>query len=83
MVILHIIVALVSISLSGYAYLKPSRTKLLASYCLIAATFASGIVLAISNPAHMTETCLMGLSYLGLVGVSTMAARARLARNRL
>lgn len=78
-VLLHVIIALSSITLSSYLFFKPSKKAMKASYGLIAGTVASGSYLIVTSPAHMLETCTVGLIYLGIVVAATLATRAKLA----
>ena len=78
-VLLHVIVALISIIVAGYMYARPSRKGLLVSYGMMAATLGSGLYLVVSAPAHMIEACLMGVAYLVVVSTMTVAARVKLA----
>lgn len=70
----HIIIALSSLVYAGYVFIKPSKSKFYFSYALIASTFISGIFLIISKPAHMVQSCIMGLLYLGVVSIITVFA---------
>ncbi len=80
-VLLHVLIALSSIAVAAYAYVRPSQKSLLASYGLIAATTGSGFYLVVTAPAHMIEACLMGVAYLAVVSVATVATRIKLARH--
>lgn len=77
-VILHVIIALASIGLASYAYVRPSVSTLRASYVFVGMTFASGFYLVWSSPAHMIQACMSGLVYLGIISVAIVAARHRL-----
>lgn len=78
-VLLHILIACASITITTLTYIKPSRFKLQTSYGLITLTIGSGLYLIVISPAHMLETCLVGLGYLGIVVIGTLATRAKLA----
>jgi len=78
-VLLHILIAVSSITFATYNFFQPSAGKLYASYGLIAATFVSGVVLIVSSQGHMLESCAMGLLYFAGVSVLTLKTRARLA----
>jgi hypothetical protein len=79
MLVAHIVIALTSIVFTAYLYFSPSRTKLRASYALVALTIGSGTWLIIANPAHMVQACLTGLVYLGAVFFGISMARDKLA----
>lgn len=77
-VLLHVIIALTSIALTTLAYFVPSLLKLRVAYGLVVMTLASGFYLVWSEPAHMLQSCMMGLAYIGVVSVGVLAARRRL-----
>lgn len=79
-ILLHVLIALTSMITVSYAYLRPSAVKLRISYGLVTATVVSGTYLAISAPAHMIETCTVGLVYIAVVSVGIVAARGKLTR---
>ena len=78
-VLLHVIIALLSIGFTTYAYFRPSDLKLKLAYGLVGAMFISGIYLVWTAPAHMLEACMSGLVYLGIISVGIVAAKAKLA----
>lgn len=79
-VLLHVIIALSSIALSSYLYFKPIKKAMKVSYGFIAGTVLSGSYLIVTRPAHMLETCTVGLVYLGIVIGATLATQAKLKR---
>lgn len=79
-IIFHVIVALLSVAYTSYTYFRPSATKLKISYGFIGVTLASGFYLVFSAPAHMLESCVMGLVYVAVVSVGTFAAKGKLAK---
>lgn len=78
-VLLHVLIALSSIVVAAYVYMRPSQKSLLVSYGLMVATTGSGFYLVVNAPAHMIEACLMGVAYLAVVSVATVATRVKLA----
>jgi hypothetical protein len=80
MVLLHVLIACLSLTIGIIVFFRPSRQGLGISYGLIAATIASGTYLALSKPAHMLETCLMGLVYTLAISLATVATQHRLVR---
>jgi hypothetical protein len=82
MVILHVIIALVSMGYASILLFSPAKASFGAHYSLIALTVASGTYLLVASPAHMLETCTMGLFYLGFVGVATKFAYTKLAAQK-
>lgn len=83
MLLLHIIVALMSMILSTYLVVRPSASLIKVSYGLIAATSASGIYLMIANPAYAIRGCIAYLSYTVFVTVLTARAHRRLAQQEI
>lgn len=76
--LLHIAIALTSIAVAAYGLFSPSKTKLHASYCFIAATIATGAYLVVMAPAHMLEVCTVGLLYTGIMIIATVAVRRKI-----
>ena len=79
MLIVHIATALVSVAWATALLVRPSSFKFVGNYALAGLTVASGTYLVVTKPAHMLETCTMGLAYLGFVTVATVVAARRLA----
>ncbi|HSX34298.1 MAG TPA: hypothetical protein VLF62_01495 [Candidatus Saccharimonadales bacterium] len=82
MVILHVIIALVSVGYATMLLVSPAKASFGAHYALISLTVASGTYLIVGSPAHMLETCTMGLLYLGFVAVATKVAYTKLAAQK-
>jgi hypothetical protein len=80
--LLHIAIALLSIIYTAYVYFAPSRGKLRGSYALAALTVATGTWLIIANPAHMVQSCITGLLYLGVIFYGIHLASNKLAVQR-
>ena len=78
-VLIHVLIALSSVAFTSYTFFAPSRTKLRASYGLVALVLVSGTYLVWTNPAHMVQACTSGLIYVGGVTVGILAARRKLA----
>lgn len=79
---LHIAIALTSVIYTAFVYFSPSRAKLRGSYVLVALTVASGTWLIIANPAHMVQSCITGLVYLGVIFFGIALAHQKLADNK-
>lgn len=79
MLVLHILIALTTIGVSGFTLIKPSRNKLKSSYVLTFLTFATGSYLIVMSPAHLVSACITGIVFLGVVGSMLFAARYRLS----
>lgn len=77
-ILLHVIIALTSIVIASFTFLKPTLKKLIVSYGFILGTVATGTYLLISVPSHILQSCMMGLAYLTIVTLATIAAHVRL-----
>jgi hypothetical protein len=82
-ILIHVIIALSSIIFTTFVFIKPSETKLKVSYGLIAGTFITGTYLVVSKQAHLLQTCITGLVYLGAMTLAVFAVHYRLARARV
>jgi hypothetical protein len=81
--IFHILVALSSLVYTGYVFFVPSKSKIHVACTLVALTIISGSYLAVVQPAHMTQTCAEGLVYLAVVACGIIAARNKLAAQKI
>lgn len=77
-VLLHVLIALASMGIATYTFFRPSLKKLAVSYGFIIGTVASGTYLLITVPSHILESCLMGLFYLTVTSIATIAAHVKL-----
>ncbi len=77
---LHITIALLSVIYTAFIYFSPSQAKLRGSYVLVFLTIASGTWLIVANPAHMVQSCITGLAYLGGMFFGIAMARQKLAK---
>lgn len=83
MLLLHIIIALSTVGVSGLALLKPAKSRLYFSYVLTIATFLTGGYLVVMSPSHLVSACVSGLIFLGIVGTMLFAANNRLSKAAL
>jgi hypothetical protein len=79
-VLLHVLIAVMSLMLVTYTFFKPTNKTLLTSYISIFATLTSGFTLVWIEPAKMLHTCEAGLIYFAIVATATTMARARLMK---
>jgi hypothetical protein len=79
LILLHVVVAILSVVFSTYLSFYPSRFKLYVAYGLVALTLGSGTYLVMSTHAALLQACTLGLLYLGIVSVGVVFARAKLA----
>jgi hypothetical protein len=80
LLIAHIISALSSLVLTGYLYMKPSKSLMNVDYVLVAATVATGTYLIWTSPAHVVTGTISGLTYLAIVLVGIVATQRKLAK---
>jgi hypothetical protein len=80
LLVIHIIIALASLTYAAYLVIRPSHGGLRSSYGLVALTLVTGTALVITKPAHLMQSCTMGLVYLGVMYTAILVARHRLAR---
>jgi len=78
MIILHVIIASLSIGSATYTFISPSKHKLWASYILVGLTLISGTYLVFSKPTQMLQVCVEGLVYIGAVSIALLLARRKL-----
>jgi hypothetical protein len=79
-VTLHVLIALASLLLVTYSFLRPSKKILVANYASIVATVASGFLLVIIEPARMLHTCVAGLAYLAIAVTASVMVQLRLGK---
>ena len=75
--ILHIIIALISVSAATLLLLKPTKKIIYGSYGLIMATLASGTYLVVSLNASVLRACMVGLIYLAFTFAITALAHKK------
>lgn len=79
-ILIHVIIALTSIVLATVTFVNPSIKKLATSYGFIVATIGTGTYLILVSSSHILQSCLTGLTYLGVVTVATVATHVRFRR---
>ena len=77
-ILVHVTIALLGLAQATYGLIAPSRGKLQATYALTGATFASGSYLVWHLHAPVLQSCLSGLTYLGLILAATLATHYRM-----
>lgn len=80
--IAHIIIALTGIGVTSILLFSPSQRKLKVSAVLLAGTLTTGTILVISSPAHMLQSCVMGILYTAFVIGGIAVARKRMAKQQ-
>jgi hypothetical protein len=79
-VLIHVIIAVTSMALSSVTFFMPSMKKLFISYGLIIGTVASGTFLLVTTPSNILRSCLMGLFYITVVTIVTIATHSKIRR---
>ena len=79
-ILIHVIIALLSIGIASFVYFKPSIARLAVSYLFILGTVGSGTFLLLSSPSNILKSCLVGLLYLTVVSIVTIATHIRVRR---
>ena len=79
-ILTHVLVALLSIVYTSFAYLKPTPSKLPTTYLLFILTLISGTYLVWIKPTHLAQSCLMGLAYFTFVAFGIVSTTRKLAK---
>lgn len=80
---LHILIAVASLMFTAYVYLSPSKSKLTASYVLVALTIGTGTVLVFQNQAYLLQACISGLFFLGFEFFAIAMSHRKLAADSI
>lgn len=78
--LLHIFIALTNIIQTVILLVSPTQKKMTLTYILLAGTIGSGSYLIITKPAHMVQTCIEGLLFIGFVVGGIVIAQKRLVK---
>lgn len=78
MLTLHVMVALSSLAVTGFTFLKPSSGRLRLSQALIALTLASGTYLVLTLNVNLLRVCAVGLVYTAVTVYGLTQARGKL-----
>lgn len=79
-VLIHVIIAILSIGVASFVFFKPTIKRLAVSYGFVVATVATGTYLLILTPSNILHTCLSGLFYLTVVSIVTIATHVRIRK---
>ena len=80
-VLIHVLIALVSLAVTAAVCFWPSLRLLRVSGLLIAATLGSGTYLVVSMHAALLSACVSGLAFLAVSLAGAVYARHRLSRS--
>lgn len=80
LLITHILIALTGIVVTTILLFSPSDLKFKATYLFLAGTIGTGTVLIVTSPAHMLQSCVMGIAYSAFVVTGIVIAKKRLAK---
>jgi len=76
-VLLHVIIALSSVTYTAYLFFRPIKRNFIISYGLIGSTFVTGIYLVWSTHSPLLQSCVAGLAYLSVVSFGIAAAQRK------
>ena len=79
LILIHVVIALLSVASATYAFFAPSKPSLHLSYILIISTLLSGTYLIVSSHAPLLSSCVSGLVYITVVSLGIIPARKKLA----
>lgn len=79
MLLIHIAIALVGLTWSAVAFIKPSLAKLHVSYALMYGVLITGVGLVLLNHSAMVQACTTGLAYFAASITITVFTRRKLA----
>jgi hypothetical protein len=77
--IIHLVLALGSLTQASYLFFRPTRQGLIASYWLALLTFISGAYLVIASHSQLLSSCFSGVVYLATITALNLGARHKLA----
>ncbi len=80
-IILHVLIAIISIIYTGGTLIHPNKAKLNISYGLVGLTLITGTGLVIANPTHMVSACFSGIVYLAFMTLGLVTAHKKLAKS--
>ncbi|MDB5162417.1 MAG: hypothetical protein JWO54_876 [Candidatus Saccharibacteria bacterium] len=79
-VLIHVIIALLSVAASSFTFFKPTIKRLATSYGFILATVASGTFLILSSTGSILRSCITGLFYVTVVSLITIATHVKVRK---
>jgi hypothetical protein len=74
----HVGIALSSLIIATFSWVKPTKGRIHSAGFLVALTLITGTVLVVNSPGHMVQACTSGLVYLGAVSVALIMAQRKL-----
>ena len=81
--LLHIILAIFSLILTGILIFRPSKQKINYTFLLFLGTLATGTFMIFTMSVNILVTCIEGLVFMGVVLGGIAIARRRLAKEKL
>ncbi len=78
MLLLHLILAVLSVFSATFAFVKSSRSLLKAVYLLSAGVVLSGVILGVETTEYVGRLCLSGAAYLGFMVLTLRSVRKQL-----
>lgn len=78
--LLHILVAFISVGFTAFAAAVPSLAKLRVAYVLAGTTLGTGVLLVVVEPKTMVQACISGMTYFVVISVIIALTRRQLAK---
>jgi len=75
---IHVLIALTSVLLATTVVIRPTTQLLKIHYGFVAATIVTGSYLLVAYPAHLAQSCAVGLVYLGVAATLSIFGQLRL-----
>ncbi|MCW1908547.1 MAG: hypothetical protein KIH63_004365 [Candidatus Saccharibacteria bacterium] len=79
LIILHVILAVLSLAIATANYFAPVKKLLTVSYSFAGGTLTSGVLLIIFNNSSVMRTCLTGIIFFATISTLNELARTKLS----
>ena len=76
--VIHVVIALLSVGFSSITAINPDRAKLAVSYILTGSTLGTGIALVLVEPATMVRACIVGIVYFVIISYIILSTHKKL-----
>jgi hypothetical protein len=82
-ILIHVVSAIVSLVLSTYCAIAPSKTKLVLNNIVSIATLISGAAVTVVRHVSLSQVCVSGLLYLVFTGAMLFVSHIKLAKETI
>lgn len=76
---LHTVIALASLVISGWTFMRPSEGRVKVSYGFIGGTIVTGTLLVLTTQASILRACVTGLAFVSVTTALTVLANKKLS----